>query len=209
MPPSKAAAYEPLQEVALDRNRDAAEKGGALRSAGLWEHETWKTRKFRWLGTIQLINFGLELALFALLAAGFIALARARGSLAGGKPLGESGGVISLDTESALKQALRHSAASPTGPSQTIYQVDVFHSLQFLNAVCQQVMTESPPPVNEVHMLHYLDYIRYQLLCHPDLTLVTTNDLEDFVFDEVHTCRDYGAVLDWTVRHRRWSFLSG
>ena len=63
-------------------------------------------------------------------------------------------------------------------------------------------MSKTPPPWDETHMLHCLDYVRSQLLCHPDLTLVTTDDLEEFVLDEVHTCRDYGAVVEWVHRHR-------
>jgi hypothetical protein len=51
-------------------------------------------------------------------------------------------------------------------------------------------------------MLHCLDYIRHELLCHPDLTLVITNDLEEFVLDDTHTCKDYIAMLDWVERHR-------
>lgn len=41
----------------------------------------------------------------------------------------ESGGVVSLDTQWAHAQGLRKSAISPTDPSQSIYQVDVFHAL--------------------------------------------------------------------------------
>jgi hypothetical protein len=41
----------------------------------------------------------------------------------------ESGGVVSLDTEWARGQGLRKSATSPTDPSQSIYQVDIFHAL--------------------------------------------------------------------------------
>ncbi|KAL6821252.1 hypothetical protein V8C40DRAFT_280592 [Trichoderma camerunense] len=114
----------------------------------------------------------------------------------------DSGGVISLNTEWARKQGLRPSAQSPTDPSQSIYQVDVFHALHCLNAIRQNLMSETPPPWDETHMLHCLDYVRSQLLCHPDLTLVTTNDLEEFVLDEVHTCRDYNAMADWVYRHR-------
>jgi hypothetical protein len=44
----------------------------------------------------------------------------------------QTGGVLSLDTEWALKQGLRPSAESPTDPSQSIYQVDVFHALHCL-----------------------------------------------------------------------------
>ncbi|QYT06108.1 hypothetical protein H0G86_012974 [Trichoderma simmonsii] len=114
----------------------------------------------------------------------------------------DSGGVISLNTEWARKQGLRPSAQSPTDPSQSIYQVDVFHALHCLNAIRQNLMSETPPPWDETHMLHCLDYVRSQLLCHPDLTLVPTNDLEEFVLDEVHTCRDYNAMADWVYRHR-------
>ncbi|UKZ83799.1 hypothetical protein TrVFT333_011612 [Trichoderma virens FT-333] len=113
-----------------------------------------------------------------------------------------SGGVISLNTEWARSQGLRPSAQSPTDPSQSIYQVDVFHALHCLNSIRQNLMSETPPPWDETHMLHCLDYVRSQLLCHPDLTLVTTNDLEEFVLDEVHTCRDYSAMVDWVHRHR-------
>ena len=51
-------------------------------------------------------------------------------------------------------------------------------------------------------MLHCLDYVRHQLLCHPDLTLITTNDLDEFVLDETHMCKDYGAIRAWVERHR-------
>lgn len=61
---------------------------------------------------------------------------------------------------------------------------------------------DDPPEWNEKHMLHCLDYVRHQLLCHPDLTLVTTKDLSEFVLDDVHTCKDYGAVLEWVKRHQ-------
>ncbi|TFB00156.1 hypothetical protein CCMA1212_008222 [Trichoderma ghanense] len=113
-----------------------------------------------------------------------------------------SGGVISLDTEWARNQGLRPSAQSPTDSSQSIYQVDVFHALHCLNSIRQNLMSKTPPPWDEAHMLHCLDYVRSQLLCHPDLTLVTTNDLEEFVLDETHRCRDYGAVVEWVHRHR-------
>ncbi|OIW32361.1 hypothetical protein CONLIGDRAFT_678765 [Coniochaeta ligniaria NRRL 30616] len=114
----------------------------------------------------------------------------------------ESGGVVSLDTEWARHSGLRESATSPTDPSQSIYQVDIFHALHCMNAIRQMLMSPTPPPYNEIHMLHCLDYIRHELLCHPDLTLVTTNDLEEFVLDEAHKCKDYGAMLGWVERHR-------
>ena len=63
-------------------------------------------------------------------------------------------------------------------------------------------MSDTPPPFDQKHMTHCLDYVRHQLLCHPDLTLIKTNDLEEFVLTDPHTCRDYGAVLDWVDRHR-------
>ncbi|KAM4066823.1 hypothetical protein HRG_000841 [Hirsutella rhossiliensis] len=114
----------------------------------------------------------------------------------------KSGGVVSLDTEWALGQGLRPSAQSPTDASQSIYQIDVFHALHCLNSIRQNLMSKTPPPWDEKHMLHCLDYVRHQLLCHPDLTLVHTNDLEEFVLDQSHSCRDYGALVDWVHRHR-------
>lgn len=53
----------------------------------------------------------------------------------------DSGGVISLNTEWARKQGLRPSAQSPTDPSQSIYQVDVFHALHCL--VCLYFLQSS------------------------------------------------------------------
>ena len=44
----------------------------------------------------------------------------------------ETAGVLSLDTQWAFDQGLRPSAVSPTDPSQSIYQVDVFHALHCL-----------------------------------------------------------------------------
>ncbi|KAB5576586.1 hypothetical protein GE09DRAFT_1216278 [Coniochaeta sp. 2T2.1] len=114
----------------------------------------------------------------------------------------ESGGVVSLNTEWARQSGLRKSATSPTDPSQSIYQVDIFHALHCMNAIRQMLMSPTPPPFNEIHMLHCLDYIRHELLCHPDMTLVTTNDLEEFVLDDQHQCKDYGAMLGWLERHR-------
>lgn len=63
-------------------------------------------------------------------------------------------------------------------------------------------MSKTPPAWDETHVLHCLDYLRHQLLCHPDLTLTHTDDLQDFVLDESHSCRDYGAVVDWVHGHR-------
>ncbi|UNI16050.1 hypothetical protein JDV02_002526 [Purpureocillium takamizusanense] len=114
----------------------------------------------------------------------------------------ESAGVVSLNTEWARHQGLRPSAQSPTDASQSIYQVDVFHALHCLNSIRQNLMSKTPPAWDEKHVLHCLDYVRHQLLCHPDLTLVSTNDLDEFVLDETHTCRDYGAMLEWIHRHR-------
>ncbi|KAI9157976.1 Cyclochlorotine biosynthesis protein R [Paramyrothecium foliicola] len=114
----------------------------------------------------------------------------------------DSGGVVSLNTEWALEQGLRPSTMSPTDPSQSIYQVDVFHALHCLNSLRVNLMSDDPPAFDEKHLSHCLDYIRHQLLCHPDLTLVRTNDLEEFVLDETHQCRDYGAILDWVHQHR-------
>ncbi|KAK5993601.1 Hydroxylase cctR-like protein [Cladobotryum mycophilum] len=118
------------------------------------------------------------------------------------KNLLESGGVVSLNTEWAQEQGLRPSAMSPTDSSQSIYQIDVFHALHCLNSIRQNLVPENRPPWDEKHMLHCLDYVRHQLLCHPDLTLVRTRDLDEFVLDETHMCRDYGAVVDWVDRHR-------
>ena len=67
-------------------------------------------------------------------------------------------------------------------------------------------MSENPPAWNEKHVLHCLDYIRHQLLCHPDLTLIPTNNLQEFTLDQTHQCRDYGAVLEWVKRHRWTEF---
>ncbi len=47
----------------------------------------------------------------------------------------ESGGVVSLNTKWALESGLRKSATSPTDPSQSIYQVDVFHALHCMVCV--------------------------------------------------------------------------
>ena len=70
------------------------------------------------------------------------------------------------------------------------------------NSIRENLMSDNPPPWDEKHMTHCLDYVRHQLLCHPDLTLVTTDDLDEFVLNETHQCRDYGAILDWVHRHR-------
>lgn len=132
----------------------------------------------------------------------------------------ESGGVVSLNTDWALQSGLPESASSPTDSTQSIYQVDSFHALHcmvrqtwctsggrhllisYQNAIRQMLMSPTPPPYTEIHMLHCLDYVRHELLCHPDLTLVTTYDLEEFVLDGTHKCKDYGAMLDWVDRHR-------
>lgn len=56
----------------------------------------------------------------------------------------ESGGVVSLDTEWALDQGLRASHQSPTDPSQSIYQIDVFHALHCLvsdSLILSQLLT--------------------------------------------------------------------
>ena len=47
----------------------------------------------------------------------------------------DSGGVLSLNTKWALQQGLRASAASPTDPSHSIYQLDVFHALHCLVSI--------------------------------------------------------------------------
>ena len=44
--------------------------------------------------------------------------------------------------------------------------------------------------------------MRQELLCHPDLTLVSTDDLEEFVLTDEHSCRDYGSIVQFVHRHR-------
>ena len=39
-------------------------------------------------------------------------------------------------------------------------------------------------------------------MCHPDLTLIPTEDLEEFGLHETHTCRDYNAVVEWVDQHK-------
>lgn len=51
-------------------------------------------------------------------------------------------------------------------------------------------------------MLHCLDYIRHQLLCSPDVTLITTDDLDEFVLTDQHKCKDFSAVVNWVERHK-------
>ena len=67
-------------------------------------------------------------------------------------------------------------------------------------------MSAEPPPFNKKHLSHCLDYIRHQLLCHADLTLITTRDLDEFVLDETHRCRDQSAIWEWVERHRWLEF---
>lgn len=74
------------------------------------------------------------------------------------------------------------------------------------NSIRQNLVPEDKPEWNEKHMLHCLDYIRHQLLCSPDVTLITTDDLDEFVLTDQHKCKDFSAVVNWVERHKWQQF---
>ncbi|RFU80664.1 hypothetical protein TARUN_1549 [Trichoderma arundinaceum] len=191
--PSKApdAEYKHLIEGEADSDSGENLHTQANKRLGLLE------QSFRRFSVIHVVILLLEVILCGLLVSGFIVLNQTRKALGTKVSLDGLSQLGSYNTSMRFQNGSKHMAASQDADE---YWRDLLGSGG--NSIRQNLMSKTPPPWDETHMLHCLDYVRSQLLCHPDLTLVTTNDLEEFVLDEVHTCRDYSAMVDWVYKHR-------
>jgi len=109
-------------------------------------------------------------------------------------------GIVTVPTEWAL-QYFTPSAPSPDDPAQSIYQVDVFHSIHCLYRLRNRLTSNPPVLSDDHHTLHCIDYLREQLMCHSDMTLEATNDYVQFDKNYGHKCRDHDALREWTVEH--------
>ncbi|MCJ1312590.1 hypothetical protein MMC25_006264 [Agyrium rufum] len=116
-------------------------------------------------------------------------------------------GLLSLNTRWAAQQSLPTSAPNPYSSEESIYQVDVYHSLHCLalkNKIRKSIVSEEESrqdPKHDKHILHCIDYIRQALICNGDLLLGTTQDYQDYGLNDAHTCRDYGALMTWVKAH--------
>ncbi|KAL7795105.1 hypothetical protein V8C37DRAFT_415067 [Trichoderma ceciliae] len=154
-------------------------------------------QSFRRFSVIHAAILLLEVILCVLLVSGFIVLNQTRRAFGSKISLDGLSQLGSYNTSMTFQDGSKHMADSQNADD---YWRDLLGTGG--NAIRQNLMSKIPPLWDETHMLHCLDYVRSQLLCHPDLTLITTNDLEEFVLDEVHTCRDYSAMVDWVHRHQ-------
>ncbi|MCJ1235621.1 hypothetical protein MMC14_003592 [Varicellaria rhodocarpa] len=120
-----------------------------------------------------------------------------------------AGGLVSINTQRALNHGLAISLPNPTHPDESIYQIAVYHSLHCLNRLRHRLFTPTSStkftfPVDittDEHTVHCVDHIRHALTCHADVSLAETDDYRTWGKTQVHRCRDYDAVMDWTEGH--------
>lgn len=111
---------------------------------------------------------------------------------------------MALDTLWALEQGYAPSRVHPDDPTKSIYLIDMFHSLHCVYRI-RNKLTSSVSldewPRNDEHTLHCLDYIREQLMCHPDLMLDATEDMVHFDINPGHQCRNSDDITAWSIAH--------
>jgi len=115
-----------------------------------------------------------------------------------------SDGVVALDTQWALEQGYAPSRVQPDDSTKSIYLIDMFHSLHCVYRIRNKLtssMSLEQWPRNDEHTLHCLDYIREQLMCHPDLMLDATEDMIHFDINPGHQCRSSDNITDWAIAH--------
>ena len=119
-----------------------------------------------------------------------------------------------IDGVSAAKLA-HQTAAITNDTGHYLITLDVFHQLHCLERIRGEIISAkylyqlNPNRTEEdaftKHTLHCIDYLRQALICHADMTLVSTG--KDLEFDHAppRQCRDFDAVLGW-VMDRRYDY---
>jgi len=110
-------------------------------------------------------------------------------------------GIVSVPTEWALNH-YPSSQPQPDMPDQSIYQVDVFHSIHCLYRIRNRLLANIAVPNDDVHTLHCVDYLREQVMCHSDITLQATQDYIVYDTNIGHECRDHQALAKWVERYQ-------
>ncbi|KAJ6107669.1 hypothetical protein N7523_008992 [Penicillium sp. IBT 18751x] len=116
-------------------------------------------------------------------------------------------GIVSVTTEWAAQHGLPPSAPTPDTPGELVYQVDGFHAMHCLHMIRENLLENY---LFDNHTRHCLDYIRHTLMCNVDITLAGMDEDNLFGAEKsyaIHTCRDYDAVVRWSVANR-WKNLS-
>ncbi|KAJ6035978.1 hypothetical protein N7540_000257 [Penicillium herquei] len=156
--------------------------------------------------------FLLELANVACFIGGYLILIKPRER---NQPqLNDYHGIVSVTEEWAAQHGLPPSAPTPDTPGELVYQIDGFHAMHCLNTPLWQHMIRENLLENyhfdDWHTWHCLEYIRHTLMCNVDITLAGL-DKDNLLGAEssyaIHTCRDYDAIVSWSVANR-WKNLS-
>ncbi|KAJ5738045.1 hypothetical protein N7493_001200 [Penicillium malachiteum] len=116
-------------------------------------------------------------------------------------------GLVSVTEEWAAQHGLPPSAPTPDTPGELVYQMDGFHAMHCLHMIRENLLENYH---FDDHTRHCLDYIRHTLMCNVDVTLAgldKRNLLGAKSSYAIHTCRDYDAVVRWSVANR-WDNVS-
>ncbi|KAL8846395.1 MAG: hypothetical protein Q9221_008508 [Calogaya cf. arnoldii] len=112
-------------------------------------------------------------------------------------------------------------AKAQFGPDYTRYwnegwrgytaSLDMFHTLHCLDHIRKSLYPEyyhQSSLHGQIHNGHCIDHIRQQIMCQSDLTPLPSQYFESrdtnyLDSDREHTCRDFGAIREWT--HMRYN----
>ncbi|KAI9929378.1 hypothetical protein MW887_000847 [Aspergillus wentii] len=99
----------------------------------------------------------------------------------------------------------------PNDPDGYLISLDIFHQLHCLNMIRKKVWGVEPATEIEKgsmemdHLDHCIDSVRQSLMCSADVTALPWAERDGKVHpvaSTIHTCRDFGAIMDWAAHHK-------
>ncbi|OAL48590.1 hypothetical protein IQ07DRAFT_601210 [Pyrenochaeta sp. DS3sAY3a] len=114
-------------------------------------------------------------------------------------------GLITLPNTAAAAQHLPASVSHNGNTSASVYFVAAYHQIHCLTVIRAALYHFSEGVEQTVplpHVLHCLDSLRQDVLCHADDELLYTEDGKVFGDGQVRECRDMAALREWTERNK-------
>jgi hypothetical protein len=114
-------------------------------------------------------------------------------------------GLIALPNTAAAAQHLPASVSHNGNTSASVYFVAAYHQIHCLTVIRAALYHFSEGVEQTVplpHVLHCLDSLRQDVLCHADDELLYTEDGKVFGDGQVRECRDMAALREWTERNK-------
>ncbi|KAF2736291.1 hypothetical protein EJ04DRAFT_490041 [Polyplosphaeria fusca] len=117
--------------------------------------------------------------------------------------------VVALDAAYARRHKLKESIPFPWDQSKGLYHIKAFHHIHCLKNIRHAYLTALSSPESESrippsHILHCLDTIRQDLMCHADDTpMPTVNERHKIGDGQPRKCKNWDALVKWTQEPER------